>query len=71
VLLDNPAHRRSRLVALTADGHAAITEMAQVERGLLAPVLATVTEPALAEARTTLHTIRRGLDELAPTQEKS
>ncbi len=71
VLRDNPAHRRSRLVALTAGGHAAISDMAQVERDLLAPVMATVTASALAEARTTLHTVRRGLDVLAPAQEES
>ncbi|WP_344679576.1 MarR family winged helix-turn-helix transcriptional regulator [Saccharopolyspora taberi] len=60
-LVDNPAHRRSRLVRLTPDGDAAITALATRELANLRPVAQDLTS---AEIDSCLRVLNRMLAEL-------
>ena len=64
-VVDNPAHRRSRLVGLTSTGTTIIGEMLQAERELLRESFDGLQESDLISAHNTLNTIRCRLDEIA------
>jgi DNA-binding MarR family transcriptional regulator len=58
----NPAHRRSPLVALTAEGATTITSMHERERALLDARLAGIDDDAVCAAAGVLAAIRSALD---------
>ena len=64
-LTDNPKHRRSPLVQLTAQGEAAFRLMRQRERNLIARLQLPICEDELVTARNTLAAIRKQLDKVA------
>ncbi|GJM39012.1 MAG: hypothetical protein DHS20C19_23790 [Acidimicrobiales bacterium] len=63
----NPAHKRSPLFALTADGRSLMGTIADTEAGLIAPFMASLDAARLAEATDTLAGLRRILTELEHT----
>ncbi len=71
IQVDNPAHRRSRLIMVSAAGAQAIEAIADTEAKLLASLEASVPSADVASAERTLRTIRFGLDELSADLEGS
>ncbi len=65
---DNPAHRRSRLVGLTAAGRTCIDDLIRVEGELLVDVLADLPQ---ADLVTTHDTLRHRLNVWAETRDSS
>lgn len=61
-LRDNPAHRRSKLVALTGAGERRMRIMERRERGVLSRFDAGVPAGALRRAATTLRRLREAMD---------
>lgn len=63
-LADNPAHKRSKLVALTREGDALATRMDRVDARVLGAVARGITEHDLVAAAATLGALRRGFERL-------
>jgi DNA-binding MarR family transcriptional regulator len=57
-LIDNPAHKRSSLVRITANGRQKLTELSDRERMLFANVRIRISKKDLRQAAQTLHTVR-------------
>jgi DNA-binding MarR family transcriptional regulator len=66
---DNPAHQRSRLVALTADGRRAIDTVQRSERKTLGTALRGVDDEALRAATDVLRRLRADVTRLIDRQE--
>lgn len=65
-LLDNPAHRRSRLVALTAEGRRTFGRMRAKEARFLARLNLRVRDADLRQAAATLRAVQHGLGRRPP-----
>ena len=63
-LRDNPAHRRSCLVALTAAGHATIAGIRDTERIVLSDAFSDIDADAVRAATQTLRAVRRRIDDV-------
>ena len=63
-LRDNPAHRRSCLVALTAAGDATIAGIRDTERTVLGDAFSDVDPAAVDAATQTLRAVRRRIDDV-------
>jgi DNA-binding MarR family transcriptional regulator len=63
-LRDNPAHRRSCLVALTAAGRATIAGIRDTERLVLGDAFSDIDATAVRAATQTLRTVRRHIDDV-------
>jgi DNA-binding MarR family transcriptional regulator len=63
-LRDNPAHRRSCLVTLTAAGDATITGIRDTERTVLGDAFSDIDTDAVRAATQTLRAVRRRLDDV-------
>jgi len=63
-LRDNPAHRRSCLVALTVGGEATIAGIRDTERALLGETFAGLDSAALRSATETLRAVRLRIDDV-------
>jgi DNA-binding MarR family transcriptional regulator len=64
-LVDNPAHRRSRLVRLTGKGRRLVDRMRRREKRVLSLLGEGLTESRLRSATTTMRVLRRRLAEEA------
>jgi DNA-binding MarR family transcriptional regulator len=69
-LRDNPAHRRSCFVALTAAGDATITGVRDTERTALADAFSDVDTAAVRVATETLRAVRRRIDDVIDRAEE-
>ena len=63
-LRDNPAHRRSCLVALTAAGDATIAAIRDTERTVLGDAFSDIDPDAVRAATQTLRAVRRRIDDV-------
>ena len=63
-LRDNPAHRRSCLVALTAAGDATIAGIRDTERAVLGDAFSDIDADAVRAATQTLRAVRRRIDDV-------
>ena len=63
-LRDNPAHRRSCLVALTAAGGATIAGIRDTERTVLGDAFSDIEADAVRAATQTLRAVRRRIDDV-------
>jgi DNA-binding MarR family transcriptional regulator len=63
-LRDNPAHRRSCLVALTAAGDATIAGIRDTERTVLGDTFSDLDAAAVLSATETLRAVRRRIDDI-------
>jgi DNA-binding MarR family transcriptional regulator len=70
-LRDNPAHRRSCLVTLTAAGDATISGIRDTERTVLGDAFADVDTAAVRAATQTLRAVRRRIDDVIDGAEES
>jgi len=69
--VDNPAHRRSRLVLVSASGSKCIEAMSYTEAKLLAGLETSLSAEGVATTERTLHTLRVGFDQLTADLEVS
>jgi DNA-binding MarR family transcriptional regulator len=69
-LRDNPAHRRSCLVALTAVGDATIAGIRDIERSALGDAFSDIDTAAVRVATETLRTVRRRIDDVTDRAEE-
>lgn len=67
-LVDNPAHKRSKLVRLTAAGEALIKKMEKRERGAIAALNMELSATRLRDATEVLRLVRAALED-APWEE--
>jgi DNA-binding MarR family transcriptional regulator len=70
-LRDNPAHRRSCLVTLTAVGDTTISGIRDTERTVLGDAFADVDTAAVRTATQTLRALRRHIDDVIDGAEES
>lgn len=63
-LVDNPQHRRSRLVGLTGDGRATIERVVAREHATLAGIAAHLSDRDVAATKIVLQQLLDGLDEV-------
>jgi DNA-binding MarR family transcriptional regulator len=70
-LRDNPAHRRSCLVTLTAVGDTTISGIRDTERTVLGDAFADVDTAAVRTATQTLRALRRRIDDVIDGAEES
>jgi DNA-binding MarR family transcriptional regulator len=62
--IDNPAHKRSRLIRLTRDGQRTIRQMRARETELLKEPMLTVSAGQLRQATEVLRSVRRSIESL-------
>ena len=67
-LADNPAHKRSRLVRLTAAGREVVRAIERRERRIIDRLEAPVSAEEMRAAASVLRTLRDSLAAMAPTQ---
>ena len=71
IQVDNPAHRRSRLIMVSASGSQCIEAMSETEAKLLAGIETSLSAEDMATTLRTLRTLQVGFDQLTADLEVS